>query len=108
MGSQSIVCSQLLSHPASDIGLEAATPKGTYFVVADIRSIGEDDGMAFCRSLPERCGVVAVPCEVFYDDKPAGRPLVRFAFCKRDEVLDDAIERLGRLGRHTPADGGPT
>ena len=53
--------------------------------------------MAFCRSLPERCGVVAVPNVVFYDDKDAGRPLVRFAFCKRLEVIDDAV-RPGSRG----------
>jgi N-succinyldiaminopimelate aminotransferase len=53
--------------------------------------------MAFCRALPERCGVVAVPNMVFYDDVDAGRPLVRFAFCKRMEVLDAAVERLGAL-----------
>jgi len=56
--------------------------------------LGADDGLAFCRSLPERCGVVAVPNAVFYDDADAGRSLVRFTFCKRPEVLDEAIERL--------------
>ena len=69
-------------------------PQGTYFVTADIRSFGETDGLAFCRSLPERCGVVAVPNVVFYDDVEAGAPLVRFAFCKRPEVLDEACTRL--------------
>jgi N-succinyldiaminopimelate aminotransferase len=80
-------------------GLETFTPKGTYFVTADIASIGETDGYAFCRSLPERAGVVAIPCEVFYDDKAAGRTLVRFAFCKRLEVLDEAATRLKALAR---------
>jgi N-succinyldiaminopimelate aminotransferase len=80
-------------------GLATFTPKGTYFVTADITSVGETDGYAFCRSLPERCGVVAVPCEVFYDDKAAGRSLVRFAFCKRFEVLDEAATRLKALSR---------
>ena len=69
-------------------------PQGTYFVSVDIRSIGESDGMAFCRALPERCGVVAVPNVVFYDDVDAGRPLVRFAFCKRMAVLEEAADRL--------------
>ena len=55
------------------------------------------NGYAFCRALPGRCGVVAVPNVVFYDDKDAGRPLVRFAFCKRDEVLDEALTRLKGL-----------
>jgi len=67
---------------------------GTYFVTADIRPLGEDDGLAFCRSLAARCGVVAVPNVVFYDDRAAGLPFVRFACCKRPEVIDDAVERL--------------
>jgi N-succinyldiaminopimelate aminotransferase len=78
-------------------GLEVLEPAGTYFVTADIRSLGEQDGRAFCLSLPERAGVVAVPSVVFYDDEEAGRPLVRFAFCKRDEVIDEAAARLSRL-----------
>ena len=53
--------------------------------------------MEFCRRLPERCGVVAVPTQVFYDDPEAGRRLVRFAFCKRPEVLTEAVTRLRRL-----------
>ena len=59
----------------------------------------DGDGLAFCRALPERCGVVAVPNGVFYDDVDAGRPLVRFAFCKRAEVIDEAVTRLGALTR---------
>ena len=80
-----------------EIGFEVFVPEGTYFVTTDIRPLGFDDGIAFCLALPERCGVVAIPHEVFYDDKAAGRPLVRWAFCKRDEVLDAAIDRLGAL-----------
>ena len=79
------------------IGFDVFVPEGTYFVTTDIRPLGFDDGIAFCLALPERCGVVAIPHEVFYDDKAAGRPLVRWAFCKRDEVLDAAIDRLGAL-----------
>jgi N-succinyldiaminopimelate aminotransferase len=78
-------------------GLEVFRPAGTYFVTADIRALGEHDGHAFCLALPERAGVVAVPTVVFYDDKETGRPLVRFAFCKRDEVIDEAAARLARL-----------
>jgi N-succinyldiaminopimelate aminotransferase len=79
------------------VGLEPIVPAGTYFVTTDIRAIGESDGVEFCLALPERCGVVAVPAQVFYDDKAEGASLIRFAFCKRLEVLDEAIERLGRL-----------
>jgi N-succinyldiaminopimelate aminotransferase len=83
-------------------GLDAAgfrvfQPQGTFFVTTDITPLGETDGMAFCRSLPARCGVVAVPCSVFYDDQGAGRSLVRFAFCKRLDVLDEAVVRLKGL-----------
>jgi len=85
-------------------GLQAAgfgvfRPQGTYFVVADIRPLGLDDGMAFCLDLPRRAGVVAVPQEVFYDDRAAGTRYVRFAFCKRDEVIDDAVARLSAMHR---------
>jgi N-succinyldiaminopimelate aminotransferase len=81
----------------ADAGFEVFEPAGTYFVTVDIRPLGEDDGAAFCRALPERCGVVAVPNVVFYDDEEAGRPLVRFTFCKRLEVLDEAAGRLRTL-----------
>jgi N-succinyldiaminopimelate aminotransferase len=82
-----------------DAGFTVFRPQGTYFITTDIRSLGECDGLAFCRSLPERCGVVAVPNVVFYDDVEEGRPLVRFAFCKRFEVIDEAIARLKGLAR---------
>jgi N-succinyldiaminopimelate aminotransferase len=65
--------------------------------MTDIRPFGQEDGVAFCRQLPERCGVVAIPASVLYDDKAAGRSLVRFAFCKRPEVIDDAVARLRTL-----------
>jgi N-succinyldiaminopimelate aminotransferase len=79
-------------------GFGVLRPEGTYFVTADITALGGTDGVEFCRSLPERCGVVAVPTQVFYDDPVAGRRLVRFAFCKRPDVLDEAIARLSKLG----------
>ena len=83
-----------------DAGFDAFKPSGTYFITVDIRSMRPDgDGMAFCRSLPERCGIVAIPNVVFYDDKHAGRHMVRFAFCKRHEVIDDAVARLKGLTR---------
>jgi N-succinyldiaminopimelate aminotransferase len=56
------------------------------------------DGAAFCRELPERAGVVAIPTAVFYDDPEAGAGLVRFAFCKRDSVIDEAARRLAKTG----------
>ncbi|MDI2130801.1 pyridoxal phosphate-dependent aminotransferase [Yinghuangia seranimata] len=87
-------------------GLEAAgltvyRPSGTYFITTDITPLGFTDGLDFCRRLPELCGVVAVPEKVFFDDTPEaqeiGRPLVRFAFCKKESVLTEAAERLATL-----------
>jgi N-succinyldiaminopimelate aminotransferase len=88
-----------LSAGLAAAGLTVLPSAGTYFVSTDIRSLGETDGMTFCRSLPERCGVVAVPSVAFYDDKDAGRPLVRFACCKRLDVIDDAATRLRGMAR---------
>src|SRR5918997_5877327 len=79
------------------VGLEPHIPQGTYFMTTDVRPLGYSDGVEFCRDLPERCGVVAIPHQVFYDRVEAGRPYVRWAFCKADEVLDEAIRRLGRI-----------
>ncbi len=80
-------------------GFDVIVPQGTYFVTVDITALGETDGIDFCMSLPQRCGVVAVPTQVFYDNPETGRRLVRFAFCKRDEVLDEASRRLRQLNR---------
>jgi len=80
-------------------GFEVNIPQGTYFITADIRSVGGVDGLEFCRELPARAGVVAVPTQVFYDDESAGRPFIRFAFCKRDEVIDEAVTRLTNMAR---------
>jgi N-succinyldiaminopimelate aminotransferase len=89
----------LLADALARLGFEVFLPAGTYFVTTDIAPLGESDGMAFCLSLPHRCGVVAVPNAVFYQDatKGGGRSLVRFAFCKRDAVLREAIARLQPL-----------
>ncbi|WP_222706509.1 pyridoxal phosphate-dependent aminotransferase [Aeromicrobium terrae] len=81
------------------LGLEVFVPDGTYFVTTDIRPLGFDDGLDFCRGLPERAGVVAIPHQVFWDDKETGRPLVRWAFCKRPEVISEALDRLSTIRR---------
>ncbi|MEV8069625.1 pyridoxal phosphate-dependent aminotransferase [Streptomyces sp. NPDC085995] len=78
-------------------GFEVYQPQGTYFITTDITPFGEKDAYAFCRTLPERCGVVAIPNSVFYDDPDAGRSQVRFTFCKKDDVLAEATSRLRRL-----------
>lgn len=81
----------------SSAGLTSYTPEGTYFATTDVSSLGWPSGGDFCRALPERAGVVAIPSEVFYDDPDApgaGRQLVRWAFCKRPEVIAEAVRRL--------------
>ncbi|MFL6146358.1 MAG: pyridoxal phosphate-dependent aminotransferase [Pseudonocardiaceae bacterium] len=75
-------------------GFGVLRSEGTYFICADIRPLGYCDGVEFCRDLPTRTGVVAIPVQVFVDDPPQWRHLVRFAFCKRNKVLDEAIARL--------------
>ncbi|GAA2317188.1 pyridoxal phosphate-dependent aminotransferase [Streptomyces kunmingensis] len=86
----------ILADGLTAAGFEVFRPQGTYFITTDIAGLGEKDAPAFCRGLPERCGVVAVPNSVFYDDPQAGRSQVRFAFCKRDDVLREAAVRLQR------------
>ncbi len=80
-------------------GYEVLRPAGTYFVVAGIRPLGFDDDLAFCRDLPAARGVAAIPVSAFCKEPARLRHLVRFAFCKRDDTLDEAIARLGSLRR---------
>ncbi|NHD16457.1 MULTISPECIES: pyridoxal phosphate-dependent aminotransferase [Actinopolyspora] len=80
-------------------GFEVLPSEGTYFVCADVRPLGYSDGAEFCRALPERIGVAAIPPQVLCDDPEPMRHLARFAFCKRDEVIDEAVERLLKLGQ---------
>ncbi len=80
-------------------GFEVFRPAATYFVMTDVTQLGVPDGVEFCRQLPERCGIVAIPASVFYDDPETGRSLVRFAFCKSLDVIDQAVERLGTFKR---------
>jgi N-succinyldiaminopimelate aminotransferase len=87
----------LLAAGLAEAGFHVFRTAGTYFVTTDIRPLGESDGFAFCRTLPERAGVVAIPNAVFYDHREAGAPFVRFAFCKRVEVLEEAAQRLKAL-----------
>jgi N-succinyldiaminopimelate aminotransferase len=79
-------------------GFTAYRPEATYFTTVDIRPVAPDgDGFAFCRAMPARIGVVAIPNQVFYANQEHGRHLVRFACCKRLEVIDAAVERLAQL-----------
>ncbi|HLH65561.1 MAG TPA: aminotransferase class I/II-fold pyridoxal phosphate-dependent enzyme [Solirubrobacteraceae bacterium] len=74
-------------------GFEPLTPAGTYFVCADAGR----DATELCRELPDRCGIVAIPVGAFCDDPQPCRTLVRFAFCKRPEVIAEAVRRLRTL-----------
>ncbi|GAA4627752.1 pyridoxal phosphate-dependent aminotransferase [Cellulomonas oligotrophica] len=82
-------------------GFDVVRPDGTYFVLADARPLGFDDGAALARELPARAGVVGVPVSAFtHDGSDAGRALrsfVRFTFVKRQDVLEQAVERLAAL-----------
>jgi N-succinyldiaminopimelate aminotransferase len=83
-----------LSAGLAEAGFTVHPSAGTYFVCVDVRPLGFTDGAEFCWALPERVGVAAVPVGVFTDHPDRWRHLVRFAFCKRDDVLDEAIRRL--------------
>ncbi|MBI1776927.1 MAG: aminotransferase [Proteobacteria bacterium] len=79
------------------IGFALLECEGTYFVIADFRPLGfKGDDEAFCRYITVEAGVTAVPVGAFYLGEPAPRAYVRFCFCKRDEVLDEALARLER------------
>jgi N-succinyldiaminopimelate aminotransferase len=81
----------------AEAGFGVAPPAGTYFAVADIRPLGHHDAVAFCRMLPERLGVAAIPVSAFYTRADSAPHLVRFAFCKTDALLDEGLRRLQRL-----------
>lgn len=92
----------VLATGLTEAGFEVFRPAGTYFITTDIRPLGPElsqngDGFAFCRALPELAGVVAIPNAVFYDHRAEGAPFVRFAFCKRVGVLEEAVDRLKKL-----------
>jgi N-succinyldiaminopimelate aminotransferase len=87
----------LLCDGLSAAGLTVARPAATYFVIADAAPLGVSEALDFCRQMPALCGVVGVPVSVFCDDKETTRTLVRFAFCKRDEILNEAVVRLAAL-----------
>jgi N-succinyldiaminopimelate aminotransferase len=87
----------LLSDGLRTAGFTVFPTAGTYFVVTDAAPLGVTDGAEFCWRLPELVGVAAVPVSVFCVNPDLGRTLVRFAFCKRDEVLTEAVSRLAGL-----------
>jgi N-succinyldiaminopimelate aminotransferase len=84
----------LLCDGLRQLGFQVFAPEGTYYALVDIRSLGFEDDIAFCRMLPEKAGVAAIPCSAFYFSNSPATHLVRFAFCKRDETLQEALRRL--------------
>jgi N-succinyldiaminopimelate aminotransferase len=88
---------ELMCDGLAAVGFEVFRPAGTYFITTDIRPFGDLSGPEFCRKLPYTAGVVAIPSVVFYDNVDAGQFQVRFAFCKKQEVLSEALARLAAL-----------
>jgi N-succinyldiaminopimelate aminotransferase len=88
---------ELMCDGLAAVGFEVFRPAGTYFITTDIRPFGDLSGLEFCRKLPYTAGVVAIPSVVFYDNTDAGQFQVRFAFCKKEDVLSEALARLAAL-----------
>ena len=90
-----------LSDALTDIGFDVHDSFGTYFLCADPRPLGYTDSTSFCAELPERAGVAAIPMSAFCDPDSTHlgdwNHLVRFAFCKRDDTMEEAIRRLRAL-----------
>lgn len=84
----------LLQGALDAAGVKTFASEGTYFLQADARSWGYEDGVTLCHDLADEGGVVAIPAQVFYDDPESGKRFVRFAFCKKREVLAEAAQRL--------------
>jgi aspartate/methionine/tyrosine aminotransferase len=90
----------LLSDGLRAAGFEVLAPEAGYFVIADASPLGRDDARELCLELPLTAGVAAVPVSAFVRPDRVGpyRSLVRFAFCKRQSVLEEASTRLAALG----------
>jgi N-succinyldiaminopimelate aminotransferase len=87
----------VLSAGLSELGLRVIPSQGTYFLTTDVTPLGFTDGLDFCRQIPERAHVVAIPHQAFCDDAKIGAPYVRWAFCKQIPVLGEAVNRLRSL-----------
>jgi N-succinyldiaminopimelate aminotransferase len=87
-------------------GIETYQSQGTYYVQFDARSLGHNDGIALCHTLAQQARVVGVPSVALYEDKQAGLPLVRLAFCKDREILRAAAARLTGFARTYQGEAG--
>jgi N-succinyldiaminopimelate aminotransferase len=88
-----------LCNSLQELGFRVYRPEGAYYVLVDITSLGFDDDLAFCRMLPEKAGVAAIPCSAFWNSHSLIRNLVRFCFCKKDETLEESIRRLKKWSK---------
>lgn len=88
----------LLGEALQELGFELTLPQGSYFILADHTAVTQRLGLKtdvdFCRWLPERAGVAAIPPSAFYSTPSEGASFVRFAFCKQIATIDEAIRRL--------------
>jgi aminotransferase len=82
-----------------EAGFKCDTPEGAYYVMADISEFGFANDIEFTKHLIREIGVAVVPGSSFYFDSTMGSQLVRFCFCKKDETLEAAVERLQKLSR---------
>jgi aminotransferase len=80
-----------------EVGFAFEPPEGAYYIMADIGAFGVEDDVSFARQLVRKVGVATVPGSSFFQDKALGRQFIRFCFCKRNETLDTAAERLRSL-----------
>lgn len=84
----------LLCSGLAELGFRVIESQGTYFATTDVRPVGFVDGDEFCRTMPHRAGVVAIPHQALCSRPEVGAPYVRWAFCKRPAVLTEALDRL--------------
>ncbi|MFG0327830.1 MAG: aminotransferase class I/II-fold pyridoxal phosphate-dependent enzyme [Phycisphaerales bacterium JB037] len=91
-----------LSAALSELGFQVFRPEGTYFIMADHTSLRFATDVDLCRHLATEIGVAAIPPSAFYSDPARGKALVRFAFCKTQATIDEAIRRLSRFREHAP------
>ena len=80
-----------------EAGYKCGFPEGAYYVMTDISDFGFENDVEFTKYLIREIGVAVVPGSSFYDDKKLGSQKVRFCFCKQDETLEAAAERLLKL-----------
>ena len=88
---------QLLLDGLINAGLKPIEPQGTYFITADFSALGDSDDTAFCDRLLSEANVAAIPTSVFTDGGAGCRSLARFAFCKPEKELREAIKRFAQL-----------